>query len=188
MDYRCLTDEQLVARCREGDGDAVDFLLSKYKPYVLRFTRARFLAGGERDDLIQEGMIGLYRAIRDYDPGKEARFITFAGLCIDRQILRAIESSQREKNRPLNDFVSMTDEEMEQAMSGDMESPETIVLEQLGNDERLARIASRLSPLEKEVLNLYLAGLDYREIASRIGRTPKQVDNALTRIRKKSAE
>ena len=111
------SDRELLERSRQGDEEAVDRLLTKYKPLVLHLTRARFLIGGDRDDLVQEGMIGLLKAIRDYDPARESRFQTFAALCIDRQISHAIEASLREKNQPLNSYVSLTDEEWEAAFS-----------------------------------------------------------------------
>lgn len=182
------TDEELIALSHAGREGAADLLLVRYKPLVLKLSRTRFLAGGDRDDLIQEGMIGLYKAIRDYDPARETKFMTFAALCIDRQILRAIEASQREKNRALNDSVLLGDGEIEAGLSEAQESPETIVLLRERTDERLARLRDVLSRLEKQVLALYLEGLDYREIAERLGRTPKQTDNALQRIRRKSQE
>ncbi|MBQ6385700.1 MAG: sigma-70 family RNA polymerase sigma factor [Lachnospiraceae bacterium] len=182
------TDEELIALSHAGREGAADLLLVRYKPLVLKLSRTRFLAGGDRDDLIQEGMIGLYKAIRDYDPERETKFMTFAALCIDRQILRAIEASQREKNRALNDSVLLGDGEIEAGLSEAQESPENIVLLRERTDERLARLRDVLSRLEKQVLALYLEGLDYREIAERLGRTPKQTDNALQRIRRKSQE
>ena len=179
------TDDELIAAYREGKNEAADLLLARYKPLVLKLSRARFIAGGERDDLIQEGMIGLYKAVRDYDPEKTASFATFAALCADRQMLNAIDASRREKNLPLNNSVGLTDEELEQAIRQIAESPEKIVIEQEITDEKIARLRENLSPFEKKVFGLYISGFDYREIASVLGKPPKSVDNALQRIRKK---
>ncbi len=180
------SDDELISASREGKNEAVDQLLERYKPLVLKLSRARFIAGGERDDLIQEGMIGLYKAVRDYDPDRTASFATFAALCIDRQMLNAIDASRREKNLPLNNSVGLTDEELEQAVRQITESPEKIVIEQEMTDEKIAWLRENLSPLEKKVLGLYISGLDYREIAVVLGKPPKSVDNALQRIRRKS--
>ncbi len=180
------SDDELISASREGKNEAVDQLLERYKPLVLKLSRARFIAGGERDDLIQEGMIGLYKAVRDYDPDRTASFATFAALCIDRQMLNAIDASRREKNLPLNNSVGLTDEELEQAVRQITESPEKIVIEQEMTDEKIAWLRENLSPLEKKVLGLYISGLDYREIAAVLGKPPKSVDNALQRIRRKS--
>ena len=181
-----VTDEDLVMRSRSGCEEATDTLLSRYKPLVLRLSRARFLAGGERDDLIQEGMIGLYKAIRDYEVSAGASFFTFASLCIDRQMLHAIESSQREKNRPLNNSVYLEDDGAVLSDSHLWESPESIVINRETADEHIEELKRVLSPMEREVLDLFLKGLGYREIAARMNKPPKAIDNALQRIRKKS--
>lgn len=182
-----MKDGELIRMAREGDESAVEALLTRYKPLVLKLSRARFIAGGDREDLLQEGMIGLYQAIMSYDPEREAGFPAFAALLIDRQMMRAIEVSQRVKNQPLNtsvDLESLDGEEMEPATR---DTPENIVLSKTAYDETLRAIMSRLGPLEKKVLMLYLEGLGYREIAGRLGKTPKAVDNAVQRIRKKAA-
>lgn len=183
-------DEELILAYRAGEADAADALLSRYKPLVLKLSRARFIVGGDHDDLIQEGMIGLYKAMRDYDAEKaqSASFSTFAALCIDRQMLNAIEASQREKNRPLNTSLLLSDEEWDHVIRRMAESPETIVIDQEVNDEKLRKLWEMLSPMERKVLGLYVAGLEYREIAEALGKSPKSIDNALQRIRKKSAE
>lgn len=185
MDFSQMSDEDLVRAYRSGKTDAIDYLMEKYKPFVRAICRARFLIGGDEDDLIQEGMIGLYKAVRDYDPSKEASFRTFAGLCIQRQVLNAIEASQREKNRPLNDSVSLSDEEWDEQMHSERVSPEDIVLDQEAAGETRRRIFESLSPLEQKVLRLYLRGMNYRDIAAELGREPKTIDNALQRIRRK---
>ncbi len=180
------TDEELAVLGQEGDSEAMDLLLTKYKPLVLRQCRQRFLAGGDKEDLIQEGMIGLYKAVRDYSPDYETRFPTFAALCIDRQILRAIEASRREKNRPLNSSVLLTEEEWELSETLSEESPESIVIEKSAVEDKVALLRSKLSRMEKEVLDLYLAGHSIKEIAEILGKSPKSVDNAFQRVRRKT--
>lgn len=189
-DIHQMSDKELIGLYRCGREEAADILLERYKPLVLRLSRARFIAGGERDDLIQEGMIGLYKALRDYDPDKTtaASFATFAALCVDRQMLNAIDASQREKNRPLNNSVMLTDEEWENALRQIAESPEKIVIDHEVIDERFKHLREILSPMERKVLELFLRGMDYREIAETMGKTPKSIDNALQRIRKKTQE
>ncbi len=185
MEYSQMTDEELVEAYRNGKTDAIDFLMEKYKPFVRAICRARFLIGGDEEDLIQEGMIGLYKAVRDYDSSKAASFKTFAGVCIQRQVLKAIEASQREKNRPLNDSVSLTDEEWDEQIHSERISPESIVLDQEAESETRKRIFHSLSPLEQKVLQLYLKGMNYRDIALELKKEPKAIDNALQRIRRK---
>lgn len=182
-----LTDEELVECFRGGDEYAADFLMEKYKPCVRSLARARFLIGGETDDLIQEGMIGLYKAIRDYDPEKETSFRTFAILCIGRQQSTAIESSNRNKNLPLNSYVSLSDEERRTALltNADSISPENILIGREEAEETMTKIRENLSPMERKVLDCYLEGQDYIEIAEKMGREPKSIDNALQRIRTK---
>ena len=182
-----MTDEQLAVLGRDGDAAATEQLLNRYKPLVLKLSRARFLAGGEREDLIQEGMIGLYKAIRDYDETKHVKFGTFASLCVDRQMLRAIEASLREKNRPLNESLILREDLWESGVHPSGMSPESIMIDQEMEDERLRKLKGALSPLETRVLTLYLDGHSLREIAEETGRTPKSVDNAFQRIRRKSA-
>lgn len=185
MDETKMTDEELVAAYRSGKREAVDTLMEKYKPFVRAICRARFLTGGEEEDLIQEGMIGLYKAVRDYDPARDASFRTFAGLCIERQVLKAIEASRREKNRPLNDSVSLTDEEWDEQIQSDKISPEFIVLDREAENETREKIFTALSPMERDVLQLYLKGMNYRDIAKEMKKEPKTIDNALQRIRRK---
>ncbi len=181
------TDEELVRAYKDGSSEAVELLLNRYKRTVRCIARAKFLIGGDEEDLIQEGMIGLYKAIRDYRPHHNTSFHTFARLCINRQILKVIEASNSQKNRPLNEFVSLSGEEWEEQLERFRESPESILIEAEKEREILEKIQSALSPLERKVLNLYLNGLDYREIAAKLNRTPKSIDNALQRIRKKAS-
>lgn len=164
----------------------MDLLLNRYKSLVRAQSRMRFLIGGDEEDLIQEGMIGLYKAVRDYDESRGASFKTFATLCISRQMAKAVETSGREKNRPLNSSVALTDEEWESQMKDEINSPEAIVLNQESENELLTKIKKSLSPMEQRVLDLYLTGADYREIAEKIHKTPKSIDNTLQRIRRKN--
>lgn len=190
MRQMSLSDEELVLLTRKGGSDYMDYLLEKYKPLVKRRAATKFLKGGDPDDLIQEGMIGLYKAVRDYDPenAKGASFFTFAQLCIDRQLLKAIEASTRQKRSALNEAISYEEEELENYSAGGEENPEQIFLDQEDADERIGRILDVLSRTEKVVFNLMLRGYSYREIAEIMDRSPKSIDNAIQRIRKKTSQ
>jgi RNA polymerase sporulation-specific sigma factor len=185
-----LSDEELVLMVRKGHSDYMDYLLEKYKPLVKSRAASKFLKGGDPDDLIQEGMIGLYKAVRDYDPQNErgASFFTFAQLCIDRQLLKAIEASARQKRSALNEAISYEEEELENYSAGREENPEQIFLDQENADEKIGRILDVLSRTEKVVFNLMLRGYSYREIAEIMDRSPKSIDNAIQRIRKKTSQ
>ncbi len=183
-----LSDEEIVLLVREGHADYMDYLLEKYKPLVKSRAAKRFLRGGDPDDLIQEGMIGLYKAIRDYDMANDrgASFFTFAQLCIDRQLIKAIEAAQRQKRSAPGGAVSIEDEEIERYSVSGEEDPERIFLDQENADETVSRILDVLSRTEKVVFNLMLRGYSYREIADIMDRSPKSIDNAIQRIRKKT--
>ena len=189
--YEEYTDEELVDRLHQGENEIMDYILEKYKPLVRKQTNALFLIGGENEDLIQEGMIGLFKAIRDYDDTKEATFFYFAQLCIKRQLASALEASNRKKHIPLNNYVSFSSDEndngtaLEATISQGVESPEQMVLEQEKVIEFKEQIRAELSKMEKEVLNLYLEGYNYTQIAKIMEKTPKSIDNALQRIRQK---
>lgn len=189
--YEEYTDEELVDRLHRGENEIMDYILEKYKPLVRKQTNALFLIGGENEDLIQEGMIGLFKAIRDYDDTKEATFFYFAQLCIKRQLASALEASNRKKHIPLNNYVSFSSDEndnvaaLEASISQGVESPEQMVLEQEKVIEFKEQIRAKLSKMEKEVLNLYLEGYNYTQIAKIMEKTPKSIDNALQRIRQK---
>lgn len=190
MPQKPLSDEELVYEIRDGHSDYMDYLLEKYKPLVKSRAATKFLKGGDPDDLIQEGMIGLYKAVRDYDPANEkgASFFTFAQLCIDRQLYKAIEASQRQKRFALNDAVAYEEEELDKySVTGD-ENPEQIFLDQENADETISLILDALSRTEKVVFNLMLRGYSYREIAEIMDRSPKSIDNAIQRIRKKTSQ
>lgn len=189
--YEEYTDEELVDRLHQGENEIMDYILEKYKPLVRKQTNALFLIGGENEDLIQEGMIGLFKAIRDYDDTKEATFFYFAQLCIKRQLASALEASNRKKHIPLNNYVSFSSDEndngtaLEATISQGVESPEQMVLEHEKVIEFKEQIRAKLSKMEKEVLNLYLEGYNYTQIAKIMEKTPKSIDNALQRIRQK---
>lgn len=183
--YTSLTDEELILRLREGDEDVTDYLLEKYKPLVRKKANTMFLIGGETDDLIQEGMIGLFKAVRDYKDDKESSFYHFAELCINRQIYSALEASNRKKHLPLNSYVSF-ESSLEENFSDESISPEQLIIEQEIQEEFFARLQSQLSEMENEVLSFYLEGLNYIQIADKLEREPKSIDNALQRIRQKT--
>jgi len=191
--YEKMTDEELIHRLREGQSDITDYIMNKYKYLVRKKANAMFLIGGDTDDLIQEGMIGLFKAIRDYNEDKETSFYSFADLCVSRQIYNAIEASQRKKHQPLNTYVSLNadiDDEHEISLLDVLTSIESLNPEQLLIDrENLAaveeQIDKRLSSMEKEVIQHYLQGMNYHQIAEILGRQPKSIDNALQRIKGK---
>jgi RNA polymerase sporulation-specific sigma factor len=180
-DFINFSDEELICRLRAGESEIQEYLLEKYKPFVKSRSRALFLVGGDREDLIQEGMIGLFKAIRDFDLEKGVPFAGFAKLCVERQIYTAIESAGRLKNSPLNAYISLS-EEQDHLMD---EGIEDAVIEKESFQERYRELEKVLSPLEKEVLELFLEGKDYTEIAEVLGKTDKSIDNALQRIKGK---
>lgn len=186
MKYEEYTDEELLKIPNaKQDSRIIEYLMVKYKPLVLSKTRMLFLSGGEHDDLIQEGMVGLFKAVRDYRSDAAASFATFAGLCVERNIYQAIEKAQRLKNRPLNEAMSMSEME-DQASHKDMHlDPADIMIGQETAGVLRKRISGCLSCFENQVLDYFLEGKDYREIAALMERTPKSIDNALQRIRGK---
>lgn len=193
--YANLTDEELILVAQSGNNKVIDYLMEKYKNFVRKKAHAMFLLGGETDDLIQEGMIGLFKAVRDYNPEKEASFFTFADLCISRQIYSAVQASKRQKHIPLNTYISLyssrSDEGDERSsLLGGLHSaqninPEEVVIAQENLDTMEEQLNNSLSNLEKDVLSLYLAGVRYGQIAELLSRTPKSIDNALQRIKVK---
>ena len=195
-EYERMTDEELIALFREGDQDAMEELLIKYKAMVLRKPRSMYILGGDSDDLIQEGMLGLFKAVRDYDCGRDASFSTFAQLCVTRQLYTAVTASSRKKHLPLNTAISLSrplredgseeEEEFMDCLEADASSnPEEYLIgqEELGRLEE--KIEKELSSFEKQVLELYLTGMGYVEIAHVLNRDEKSTDNALQRIRTK---
>lgn len=184
-----ISDEELIARLRDGETIIEDYLMEKYKGLVRQKARAMFLIGGDTDDLIQEGMIGLFKAVRDFQPGREATFATFARKCIDRQIYSAIQNSNRQKHLPLNSYVSLNQEdESSPIWELSVENPEEIIIDQETTRDLQQKISDYLSPMENKVLDLYLKGEGYVEIGRILGKSPKSIDNALQRIRAKIRE
>ena len=195
--YETMTDEQLIRALRDGERGVMDFIMEKYKSMVRKKARAMFLLGGENEDLIQEGMIGLIKAVRDYDAAQGASFASFAELCVSRQMYSAIEASRRKKHLPLNSYISLYEEgETEDdgrnvplidTIESEGESdPEAIYFGKEYTEAFVEQLKERLSPLEKHVLYLHLMGTDYRTIAELLDKSPKSVDNALQRIKSKA--
>lgn len=189
-----MEDEDLVCLAREGDEKALEFLINKYKNFVRAKARTYFLVGADREDIIQEGMIGIYKAIRDYRSDRLASFRAFAELCITRQIITAIKTATRQKHIPLNSYVSLNkpvfDDESERTLMdimvpGVTTDPEELLISQEEVADIEGKMDELLSPLEKEVVDLYLEGKSYIEIAEQLGRHVKSVDNALQRVKRK---
>ena len=195
MDYSVMTDEKLIELSRDGKDEVIDYLLDKYKGLVRRKARTMFLVGGDTDDLIQEGMIGLYKAVRDYDVRKEASFLTFANLCIDRQIYSAINASNRKKHSPLNSYISfpllnflndnVTNELYMDKQNVNHRNPEDLYIDRENVLHIEHMLEKELSAFEYEVLKMYIDEADYIEIAERMDKKPKSIDNAIQRIKKK---
>jgi RNA polymerase sporulation-specific sigma factor len=192
--YDSLTDEQIIHRVRGGDMDAQDFLLNKYKNLVRAKARSYFLVGADREDIIQEGMIGLYKAIRDFDPERLSSFHAFADLCVTRQMITAVKTATRQKHIPLNSYISLNKpvyKEDEQRTLQDIVSysweqdPEELLISMESRRNIQARIEDSLSALEREVLNNYLQDKSYQQIAEEMQRHVKCIDNALQRVKKK---
>lgn len=187
------TDDELVVCSKAGDGECTEELLYRYRGYVKSRARSFFLAGSEPEDLVQEGMIGLYKAIRDYSPDKNCSFKNFARLCINRQIITAIKTANREKHKPLNNYVSLGYAGDEEGEGGAIDlvdtatdsNPEQAMLNKELHEFFRDKIDSVLTDFEYGVLNDYLKGLSYAEIAEERSINAKSVDNALQRIRKK---
>lgn len=190
MPYEAFSDEELIEKLRQGENDITDYILEKYKPLVRKKTNAMYLIGGETEDLIQEGMIGLFKAIRDYRPDKDASFYHFAELCINRQLYSALETSNRKKHQPLNSYISLSDQDNQGAVAAELlvdqeRGPEQMVIEQELWEEYKKRLEQNLSKMENKVLQYYLDGNHYIQIAEIMGKSPKSIDNALQRIRQK---
>lgn len=191
MNYKNYTDEELIEKLRGGDTEIADYIMEKYKPLVRKKTNAMYLIGGEPEDLIQEGMIGLFKAVRDFDLEKEVSFFSFAELCINRQLYSALEASNRKKHIPLNTYISFSVQEegegvdLEEVIADQALSPEQMLIEQEGREEFHRRLEEKLSPMEKKVLYLYLEGNSYTQIGAHMNKPPKSIDNTLQRIRGK---
>ncbi|MGQ9531566.1 MAG: RNA polymerase sporulation sigma factor SigH [Desulfotomaculales bacterium] len=192
--YQVMMDEEVVECAREGDNAALEYLINKYKNFVRAKARSYFLVGADREDIIQEGMIGLYKAIRDFRLDKLSSFRAFAELCITRQIITAIKTATRQKHIPLNSYVSLNkpiyDEDSDRTLldiiaGSQVSDPEELIIsrEEFGNiEEKMGEI---LSSLEWRVLMSYLEGKSYQEIAEELKRHVKSIDNALQRVKRK---
>lgn len=197
--YEKLSDEELIEQIRAESSEAMEALLTRYKDFVRSRTHSYFLIGADRDDIIQEGMIGLYKAILGYNENRESSFKSFADICIRRQIITAVKNSTRLKHYPLNSSVSLNktvqeegdDREtslMDLLTTTSIVNPEDIYIGKENRRQIEDEIIQRLSPLEQQVLSLYLSGLDYHQIADILDKPSKSIDNALQRIRHKVSD
>ena len=195
--YDRMTDEQLLCDYKNGNQEIMDYLMVKYKSMVRKKARAMYLLGGENEDLIQEGMIGLIKAVRDFDVTQKTSFSSFAELCVSRQMYSAIEASNRKKHLPLKSYVSLYEDSEEVGEGRSLPLIDTIESSKENDPEVLyfgkeyteafaEQLKELLSPLENHVLYLHLMGTDYRTIAELLGKSPKSVDNALQRIKTKA--
>ena len=197
MEFEKMSENDIINLAQKRENAAMEYLLEKYKPLVRQKTRKLFLIDGDKDDLIQEGMIGLFKAVRDYQVGRDAAFRTFADLCISRQLYSAIKKSNRLKNQPLNSYVSIYSDEFSDAdeLAGDrtvissgsdnIANPEAIMIDRENAIDMQNKMFDKLSKMEREVLKRYLEGMTYQEIAADMEKSPKSIDNALQRIKGK---
>ena len=195
--YESMTDEELIDSLREGEAPIMDYICNKYKNLVRREAKSMFILGADTEDLIQEGMIGLFKAVRDYDSGRDASFFTFAQLCISRQMYTAVQASKRKKHLPLNTYVSLDSQEDSGEQKGQEQplvelladrtklNPEELVLDKERVDYLERVMEKELSEFEKQVLDLYRTGMNYSQIARVLGRDEKATDNALSRAKQK---
>lgn len=192
--FSTMLDEEIIEDSRAGSSKALEYLINKYKGFVRAKARTYFLIGADREDIIQEGMIGLYKAIRDFREDKLSSFRAFAELCITRQIITAIKTATRQKHIPLNSYVSLNrpifDEESDRTLmdiisEDSINDPEEMVINREEFSGIEAKMGEILSSLECEVLSLYLQGRSYQEIASELDRHVKSIDNALQRVKRK---
>ena len=185
------SDEMLIHQCRLGDQAALDTIMNKYKPLVIKKARSMFLIGGETEDLIQEGMIGLFKAVRDFELDKSVSFYTFSKLCIERQIYSAVTTAGRMKHSPLNGYISLSqtdDFERDEHLRhlGDIFlNPEEAFLDRERMDMIREELSKKLSPLESNVFKWFMEGYSYAQIAKVLGKKEKSIDNALHRIKSK---
>jgi RNA polymerase sporulation-specific sigma factor len=188
------TDEELVEAVHNGDDEALEFLINKYRNFVRAKARSYFLIGADREDIVQEGMIGLYKSIRDFRQDKLTSFKAFAELCVTRQIITAIKTATRQKHIPLNSYVSLDkpiyDEDSDRTLldvicTQRVSDPEEVVIHQEEFDDIEFKLSELLSDFERKVLMLYLDGRSYQEIAVDLERHVKSVDNALQRVKRK---
>ena len=194
--YEGYSDEELIDRLRQGEEQIIDYIMDKYKNLVRSKAKSMFILGADNDDLIQEGMIGLFKAVRDYDAGRDASFYTFADSCVSRQMYTAVQASGREKHAPLNSYISLYADMAEADQDGNAElvnaltskaetNPEELLIDKENVANIEAIIDKELSPFEKQVLDLYITGMSYSQIAKVLGRDDKSTDNALQRLKAK---
>lgn len=195
-EYSQQTDEELIVRLRGGDSQVMDYLLEKYKNLVRSKAKSMYILGADKEDLIQEGMIGLFKAVRNYDFGRDASFYTFADLCVSRQMYSAVRVSNCQKHMSLNTYISLNSnpfgEDSGENMAladvmslGEGSNPEEVFLDKERVDYLEKKIEEELSDFEKQVLDLYLTGMSYSQIAKVLGRDDKSTDNALQRLKAK---
>ncbi|MDE5803554.1 MAG: RNA polymerase sporulation sigma factor SigH [Lachnospiraceae bacterium] len=193
-DLEQATDEELIVRLRDGEQQITDYIMEKYKNLVRSKAGSMYILGADRDDLIQEGMIGLFKAIRDFDSGRDASFFTFAELCISRQMYSAVQAAGRMKHIPLNSYISLYGNgtehgEEEEGIQGILAdhglNPEDFVIDKENVEQLEKRMEQELSSFEKQVLDLYITGMSYSQIARVLGRDEKSTDNALQRLKSK---
>lgn len=195
--FKQASDEELILMYRDGEEEAAGFLMNKYKNLVRKKAGSMYILGGDREDLIQEGMIGLYKAVRDYDMGRDVNFYTFADLCVSRQIYTAVQASNRQKHLPLNTYISIYGQSIS-SEEGNSEydlidtlvartdnNPEEMMIAQENMEQMEQAILKELSELEKQVFELHLTGMNYTQIAKVLGRDEKSTDNALQRMKGK---
>ena len=194
--YEEYQDEELLMMLRDGQQEVVDFLMNKYKNLVRSRAKTMYILGADTEDLIQEGMIGLFKAIRDYDFGRDASFYTFAELCISRQIYTAVQASVRKKHMPLNTYISIYSEvtavgesgqkvELSGVLESEEKSPEESMIDRENVEYIEQIIQSQLSLLERQVLDLYITDMGVSEISKILGIDEKSADNALQRAKSK---
>lgn len=194
--YEGIPDEELIIRIHDGENGITEYLLDKYKNMVRAKAKTMYILGADAEDLIQEGMIGLFKAIRDYDYGRDASFQTFADLCVSRQMYTAVTASGRKKHMPLNTYISLSGHEeskngesegqsLEDTLSKDNSNPESILIDRENVEDIEKFIDTELSTFEREAVELYLTGMNYTNIAKVLSRDEKSTDNALTRAKSK---
>ena len=196
-EYQQYSDEELMMYLQDGEAGIIYFIMNKYKNLVKSKAKSMYILGADKDDLIQEGMIGLFKAVRDYDSGRDASFFTFADLCISRQMYTAVQASRRQKHIPLNTYISLyatakenAENEEDMALVNILalkseQSPEEMLIDKENVEQLEKTIEKELSSFEKQVLDLYLTGMRYTQIAKVLGRDEKSTDNALQRIKSK---
>ena len=187
MVNKTLSDEALVKLSKEGESQADSELLNRYSPVVRHLIGSYFLVDGDQEDLFQEGLLGLMNAVKTYDPGKNSRFYPFAKICINSQLIKAIERSNTEKNRPLNSYVSIEENDacINDYLIDEIIDPERLLLDKENFELLKSTIIKILSPMETEVFTLLIQGYNYKDIADILGKSPKTVDNAIQRIKNK---